>query len=44
MDDGVGVTAVIGEHVAGDHRIRSELVGSGSVGTQPRGFIDIGAV
>ena len=31
MDDGVGIAAVIGEHVVGDHRIRPELVGRGGV-------------
>jgi len=44
MDDGIGITAVIGKHVAGDYGIWLELVGSGSVGTQSGGFIDIGAV
>jgi len=44
MDDGIGITAVIGEHVTGDHRVRLELVCSGRVGTQPSGGIDVGAV
>ena len=44
MDNGVGITAVIREHVADDHCIRSELVGGGNVSTQSCGFIDIGAV
>jgi hypothetical protein len=44
MDDGIGITAVIREHVAGDHRVRLELVGSGGISTYPGGYIDIGAV
>ena len=44
MDDGVGIATVVGEHVAGDHRIRLEWVCSGGIGTQSGSFIDIGAV
>ena len=44
MDYGIGITAVIREHVTGDHRIRLELVCSGGVGAQPCGFIGIGTV
>jgi len=44
MDDGVGIAAVIREHVASDHRIRLKLVGSGGVCTRPCGLIDICAV
>ena len=44
MDDGIGITTVIGEHVIGDHHVRLELVCSGSVGTQPSGGVDVGAV
>lgn len=44
MNNSIGITAVIGKHVTGDHRVRSELVGGGGIGTQPRGFIGISAV
>lgn len=44
MDDGVGIAAVIREHVASDHRIRLKLVGSGGTCTRACGLIDICAV
>ena len=44
MDDGIGITAVIREHIVGEHDIRGELVGSGGVGAQACGYIGIGAV
>ena len=44
VDDGIGITAVIREHITGDHGIGLEWVGSGGIGTQPGGFINIGAV
>ena len=44
MEDGIGVIAVIGRDIVGDHRIRLELVGDSLGTTQSGGFIDIGAV
>ena len=44
MDDVIGITAVISEHVTGDHRVRLEFVGSGCIGALPSGFINIGTV
>lgn len=44
MDDGIGIIAVIREHVAGEHSVRSELISSGCISTQPGGVIDIGTV
>jgi len=44
VDDGICVSAIIGEHVVGDRHIWSELVCSGSAGTRSSSYIDIGAV
>lgn len=41
MDDGVGITTVVRKHVAGDHRIWLEWVGSCGIGTQSGSLIDI---
>jgi len=44
MDDGIGIAAVIREHVIGDHRVWSELVCSGGIAAQPCGLVVIGTV
>ena len=44
MDDAIGVSAVIGDHVVGDRCVRLELVCNGIFGTHSRSFTDVGAV
>ena len=44
MDNGIGITTVIGKHVIGDHRVRLERGGGGGVGAQSGGGVDVCAV